>query len=111
MTDLLEAHALLVVPSDDLRGMLDEGPCGARPPHALHCECGHWYAGPGTGGVACPTCGEHWGSSDEQALVLRWQGEDLPHGWLAAGLGIERLIDAGYTLVALDKQGKEMTDD
>ena len=120
MTDLLKAHALLVVPSDDLRGMLEPG--GFRPPKEK-----------------APTKRKprplwpRW----RQALALRWEGQDMPHGWLAAERALNsrllwgrqyftttltftpssmsHLISAlqagGCTLIALDEQGKEMTDD
>jgi hypothetical protein len=112
------AHTLLVVPSDDLRGMLDGGACGFRPPvmdeildNPWHKPNG-WY--PGRTGLR----------AQRRALVLRWKGEDMPHGWLAAALSTDPLIvtidnemrervmrrlrEAGCTLIALDKQGKDL---
>jgi hypothetical protein len=110
MTELLQAHTLLMVPSKDLRGMLDEGPCGFRPPMS-------WAVIVSAGA--------------KEALVLRWEGQDLPHGWLAAawatgvavtlhskgpsagqaflpGMHLRALREAGCTLIALNEQGREV---
>lgn len=127
MNDLLKAHTLLVVPSDDLRGMLDEGPCGARPPLAYDVS----GTGPGSGWRT-----DTWAKTvrfKRRGLVLRWEGQDRPHGWLAAawatdvavtlhskgpsagqaflpGMHLRALREAGCTLIALDEQGKEVSD-
>ena len=106
--------------------MLDEGPCGFRPPVV-------WY-GPDLPG---PPRWWAWhavpdkvpiGTNEEaawfprKALVLRWEGQDLPHGWLAAWVGItgswrnfwpslsflRKLRAAGCTIIALDEQGREV---
>lgn len=125
MTDLMKAHTLLVIPSDDLRGMLDEGPCGFRPPTA-------WQDHDGKGNTWWRAGSKAAGIEEHDALALRWEGEWMPHGWLAVGqaLGSRLLWDmsgsvhksnmshliaalqaGGCTLIALDKQGKEMADD
>ena len=61
------------------------------------------------------------GFNPRKALVLRQEGQDLPRGWLAAGLALgldgapvldwllRHLREAGCTIIALDKQGKEVT--
>ena len=123
-------HTLLVIPSDDLRGMLDEGACGFQPPRAWRKD---WET---------DEDGETWPAepqwfparsfttSAKHALVLRWQGGWMPHGWITAGMAcgwppsiclpltltpqrrfLVSLEARGCTLIALDKQGKEMTDD
>ena len=68
----INTNTLLVIPSDDLRGMLDEQPCGLRPPIA-HISDRGWTEGP---------CAEQ--APARSALVLRWDGRDRPHGWLCA---------------------------
>ena len=99
----VDAWGLLVVPSDALRGMLDEGPCGFRPPMA-------WMNG--------PRWVFGWASerAHVRALVLRWEGQDMPHGWLAAGLAagmpwqcvaatdsiLECLREAGCTIISVE---------
>ena len=135
MDKLLHAHSLLVVPSDDLRGMLDAGPCGFRAPMA-------WYSSRAqVVPVSChdpllevmtldagwhPVPDVYVSAGSKQALALRWKGQDMPHGWLAAGMAcgwppsiclpltltpqrrfLLSLEARGCTLIALDKQGKE----
>jgi len=127
MNDLMKAHSLLVVPSDDLRGVLDEGPCGFRPPTA-------WQDHDGKGNTWWRAGSKAAGIEEHDALVLRWEGEWLPHGSLAAawatgvavtlhskgpsagqaflpGLHLRALREAGCTLIALDKQGKAVNHD
>ena len=126
MTDLLKAHSLLVVPSDDLRGMLGEGPCGFRPPVAYEWQ-GVKAWRPYTG--ALPMLPRHQ-PFGRLALVLRWEGQDLPHGWVTAGMAcgwppsiclpptptpqrrfLLSLEARGCTIIALDEQGKEIDHD
>ena len=134
MTDPLKAHTLLVIPSDDLLSMLDGGPCGFRPPIASRYRCSdtrrwRWLPDRHVDAPLLARVDEDSGGglSGPYALVLRWQGQGLPHGWLAAGLALGRsvawyaggsekrrigqLIESGCTLIALDEQGKEVTDD
>ena len=135
MTELLQAHTLLMVPSKDLRGMLDEGPCGFRPPIASRYRCRdtrrwRWLPGRHVDAPSLARVDEDSGGglSGPYALVFRWEGEWMPHGWLAAHASgkpswptvpapsyrlefLGRLQEAGCTLVALDEQGKEMNHD
>ena len=147
MTELLQAHSLLVIPSDDLRGMLEDGPCGFRPPQTTWPNFQAWdECGPnfrecpsgspcsGFSGRERERCmdvvGACRGFNPRAALVLRWEGQDMPHGWVTAGMAcgwppstclpltltpqrrfLLSLEARGCTLIALDKQGKEMTDD
>ena len=137
MNDLLNAHTLLVIPSDDLRGMLDGGPCGFRPPIASRYRCSdtrrwRWLPDRHVDAPLLARVDEDSGGglSGPYALVLRWEGQDLPHGWLAAGLGLglrgpaclpstdthravllDALREADCTIIALDEQGKEVNHD
>jgi hypothetical protein len=136
MTNLLEAHALLVIPSDDLRGMLWE-PQKGGPPERTEYACGCdetkvWKLRRSDSVKArCNGCGERPGYYTRRtAVALRWEGEWMPHGWLAAGLAcgwppstclpltltpqrrfLLSLEARGCTLVALDKKGKEVNND
>ncbi len=123
---------LLVIPSDDLRGMLDEGPCGFRPPMAWYCEDYRAWEQWHRGMDHAEPCA--WAAMVERArcaLALRWEGQDMPHGWLAAawatgvavtlhskgpsageaflpGMHLRALRERGCTLIALDEQGREV---
>ena len=128
-----EPYALLVVPSEALRGMLDEGPCGFRPPMVWHSRCPvHGSLGHFPAEVLSPRCcdwsGDLAGGCAERVsrrtdLVLRWEGQDLPHGWLAAsavmplgqayspaffGIILDALREAGCTIIEVDAHGREV---
>lgn len=121
MTDI---HAVLLVPEkSDPHGLLKEGPCGARPPLAfLWRAVGRWLAmSPGDETIA------------PRALVLAWGGEPVAEGldranrvWVGRWCGylIDWSVDdvreygaalvihlGGGTLVLLDAEGREVSDD
>ena len=116
-----KVHAVLLVPAEgDPHGLLREGPCGARPPMAfLWRAVGRWLAmSPGDETIA------------PRALVLAWGGEPVAEGldrlarclgWEPPGDGIdvEEMLDLWLsglrtktgTLVLLDAEGREVSDD
>jgi hypothetical protein len=83
-----DGHALLLVPKEgDPNGLLEDGPCGARPPRAVWVEdLGAWRS-------------VDWTDLDKLALVLAWDGVGVKHAeaWLpeAAKYGWRgRVVDA-----------------
>ena len=138
MTELLQAHTLLMVPSKDLRGLLDEGPCGFRPPTSF--KDGDWHPNDTDPPYNADTYGV-----EAFALVLAWNGKPVWQGavWTegvltalncdetpAWRLLVKRVADVLHpgptrlsmkrlrwligdfgTLVLLDAEGREVSDE
>jgi len=127
-------HAVLLIPEDgDPHGLLHEGPCGARPPRAWCCD---WETDDeGETWAAKPRWlpARSYTSAARHALVLAWDGEPVAEGCLRAGIGCAfeprstvdiwihdllvgspadvRMWDALGTLVLLDAEGQEVSDE
>ena len=126
---------LLVIPSDDLRGMLDVDTVRGGPGLMYEWQCPvcrvRWWQSPGYGMDRCENHVRQGASRSgcRTAVRLRWEGQDLPHGWLAAGRAlnsrllwdmsgsvhksnrshlIAALQAAGCTIIAVDEHGREV---
>ena len=123
-------HAVLLVPEEsDPLGLLADGVCGARPPHAAELQCfdGHHRRWTAAGSPDFPPCGCTY-SVDEfdnemrgtnliafqplkarVALVLAWGGEVHHHGCMHAcpvkedGFAFMDAIDAVEKLLRVPK--------
>ena len=93
-----DIRGILLVPAEgDPYGLLQEGPCGARPPMAGKHD-GHWYEYESDGalGLVVEEPDGHWvgtyavagsrsrgssgGEPDARALVLAWNGKPVAEG-------------------------------
>ena len=133
-----KVHAVLLVPHEDgTYGLLEEGPCGARPPMAYQ-ETGTRIWRP-----FCGALGENHPESND-ALVFAWNGEPVWQGavWVEGVLAaldcdetpswrllvnrvsralverrpaavnmLRRLVGDLGTLLLLDAEGREVSDD
>ena len=113
-----DVKGILLIPAEgDPDGLLEEGPCGARPPMA------YWYK---RGWAACAAKAAH--SHDKRrALVLAWDGAPVFQGYPLAADDFDLALDLdavlrgllpsmsiarqGSTLVFGDADGRELHSD
>jgi hypothetical protein len=84
----MTVHGVLLIPGPGHEGLLEEGPCGARPPMAWRAQgvLRSWHAGRAMPG-------------EERALVLAWEGKPVR---AAMDLAFRAAWDGDFDRSALD---------